>query len=149
MPTKAIEVAFKDPPRAGGKNWKIKTKEREEFYLKPTLADKVEKGGTYEIDYKPCAFNGKDYNMVDAVRVAAIGHAPSGPVGIAPGTVASPSRKDREIAVLALAKSCLESGSVEMTEDMLVGLLRACGAAYDRTLGNPQRADDLDDAVPF
>jgi len=154
MPTATVHVKFKDAPGQGKKNWKIKAADNNLYFLKPELADKVMIGGEYTFEYKTNAFNGQNFNMVDAVTASHPSSASPGSPHEAPSGGQHNSQKvAREIFFTTVWKEMIRSGMIkkeDLRTDVAQPIANFWLHLWDSTIGNPQPyAADMDERIPF
>lgn len=130
---------------AGGTKYRIKNKD----------AWKLEQGGTYPIRYEPSEFKGVTTLWIENVGPKRGGHPSPAPapkpqngVGFRP----SMAPKDaQEARISLLCQAYAQAGIVPSANDvetLVMNVSRGVNNAAPK-LASPQRADDMDDEIPY
>ncbi len=148
MPEATITAAYVNPPKANKKRWTIKDDKDILWGAMPDLAKSFQQGGTYKIKYREETFQGNLYRVVESVeQVAAPTPAASGGHVTRPTT----SKADaRHIAVIAMLKSFIEHGQVQLDPEAIANAINVCVSGYHRSsLCDKQNDGEMNDEIPF
>jgi hypothetical protein len=142
--TATVEVAYVNQPQAGKKEGSIKTKDGVYYGVKPTLLGLFQQGGTYEINFDTTNFKGKDYHHVQAVKPVAVAST-----GAASGGGNSKAVQEH-IFVCGAFNNAMHGGQVDIRDELgMIEAVNRLREVYKRTFANPQKAEDMQDEVPY
>lgn len=149
-PTADITVQYINEPKPGKKMGSVKDASGQYYNVFPNMLPQFSKGMRCKVEYsaEPKA-DGGEWRTIK--KIVGNQSAPT------PGPkndyrARSNPAEAKQIAVLALAKPCIEKLAFEqLNEASLVAILNMCSRAYDKTLGGvqAQQRDDMDDSIGF
>src|SRR5437879_3526150 len=68
MPSSTITIKFINPPGPGKKNASIKDTTDDFYLLEPAVANRLNNGSTYNVDYRTNTFRGTTYKIVEKIE---------------------------------------------------------------------------------
>jgi len=141
-PVAEITVQYINPPKPGKKMGSIKSSEGDYYGCFPAQLHQFFVGEVCKLEYKQSE---SGYKSV----VKKIGTTPLNPVPMRARTAPADSE---QIAVLAMVKSFIEAGKVELERSDLIACLETCKAAYRSVFRSPEiqtTQDELKDEIPY
>ena len=133
-------IQYVNPPKEGKKWGSIKTSEGDYYSGPMSVIGQAKPGDVRKFNWEPFG-DGTGKKIVSWLQVAQA----------TPKQINRPSTSpsdSRQIFITACLKEFIGVGKVDLTVTDLVQALKTLGESYDRW-HNPQRADDLNDEIPY
>lgn len=140
-----VTVQFVNPVAAGKREGSIKLSDGSYLGVKPDMLSQFQQGGTYDVEWSSRHWNGKEYRTVTK---AALVSAPT-TNGSAGSHGAVSDKTAKRIYICGLLNAFAQGGQLQLSEEAIVEATRMCENAWNKTLGNPQKADDMSDSIPW
>ncbi len=154
-----ITVQAKQSPAIGKKQGKIQDTNGDLWNVWGDKLQNYREGVTYDIVYETNEFNGHTFNVIKTANPsnAAPGHVTpvADPRQVIPRpqpAIQQPNAKDEMIFVCGIINNSMSNANVnpfEITLTELIAMVDKARATWRNTLGKSQRADDINDEIPF
>jgi len=158
-----ITVAGISPPGQGKKQGHVIDTQGDKWNVWGDKLHNYQMGVTYEITYDPSEFNGAKFNVVKTAKPLAATSGGGGGGGIpyttsaprrveVPQSLPQPTAKDEMIFVCGVVNNAMSNTNInpfEITLTELIAMVDKARSAWRNTLGKSQKANDMDDEIPF
>jgi hypothetical protein len=147
MQTVNIQAKYINEPSPGKKNWSIKDENGIIYSIPPNLAQPMQQGDQYTLQYEESTFNGRVYKMVKGVMAV----SPT-PAASASQTLAVERPRDNTIGIFGILNHYINTGVIPLEEQAIAAAwtLIANGVRLGQLAAAPKKSlDYMDDEIPF
>lgn len=138
MPTATITPAYVNQPAPGKKEGSIKLKDGSFYGVPPAMLSQLQPNNTYEVEFTEREWNGKIFRSIKSAKLVSAGQYGQ-----------TDNKTAERIFVCGALNAAIHGGHVQVTPETLTQAVNDLRQVWASTFGNKQKADDLNDEIPY